>query len=454
MDESLVTRTKPNSLEAEQSIIGCMLSDEKVVDEALGMLEKEDFYYQQYGIVFEAIKSLKNESSPVDIVTVTDKLSGMAVPAEIKDGTHFKYLMDSVDIVSVGFVKKYAQIIKTKSMLRQIIDKNREMEELCFTEADTVENILDKTEQNYLALLRKKGITEATPIDVIVNNAMEQIYRAYENKGEFLGIPTGFVDIDNMLVGLQDSDFILVAARPSMGKTAFALNIAEHVVLKQGLPVAIFSLEMPQESLVHRLFSIHSHINAKKLRKGDIESYEWTKLDATAEAISRSKLIIDESPALSLTDLRSKCRKYKEQNDIRLVIIDYLQLITTDSRGESRQQEISNISRSLKAIARELSIPVIAVSQLNRGAETREDKRPQLSDLRDSGAIEQDADVVMLIYRDEYYNKDESKDKGISEIIIAKHRNGPTGTVRLGWQGEYTRFVNLENPRNRMDAMD
>ncbi len=451
MADSVVTRVKPNSLEAEQSVIGALIMDSSFLDETAEIIQREDFYYQHYGIVFEAIIELTNEGITPDLVTITDRLVRKNAPLEIRDGEHLKYLAESVPIV--GNVLSYAQIVKNKSLLRQIIDKNREIEELCFSEGESVENILDTTEQNFLALLQRRGASDATPIGQIVNNAMEKIYEAYENKADITGIPTGFIDLDSMTAGMQRSDLILVAARPSMGKTAFALNIASYVVLKRDLPVVIFSLEMSQESLVNRLFSIDSGIDAKNIRTGDLEDYEWPRLEESAKTIGRSKLIIDEAPSITISEIRSKCRKYKQQQDIQLVVIDYLQLISSNGNQESRQQEISNISRSLKALARELDIPVIALSQLNRGVEQREDKRPMLSDLRDSGAIEQDADVVMLLYRDDYYNKDESKEKGISEIIVAKQRNGPTGTIRLKWLAKYTRFVNLERARNQIASV-
>lgn len=444
MDESVVTRVKPNSLDAEQSVIGAILSNSNVIDEAVEIITKDDFYYQQYGIVFDAMVELKNEGTPIDLVTVVEKLKTKNAPLEVTDGAHLHYLSDAAPLS--GNIKYYAEIVKNKSMLRQIIDKNREVEELCFQGSDTVENILDITEKNFLSLLQQRGVSDATPISEVVTSAMKKIMEAYKNKGGLTGIPTGFVDLDQMTAGMQKSDLILVAARPSMGKTAFALNIASHVVLRENLPAVIFSLEMSKESLVNRIFSIEAGIDAQKIRTGELDDYDWPRLVETSDEISKSNLIIDETPAITISEIRSRCRKYKQQEDIQLVVIDYLQLITTSGKSESRQQEISNISRSLKSLARELDIPVIALSQLNRGAEMREDKRPMLSDLRDSGAIEQDADVVMLLYRDEYYNKD-TRDKGISEVIVAKQRNGPTGTVQLAWLAKYTRFANRDNAR-------
>lgn len=442
-----VTRVKPNSLEAEQSVIGAMITDGSVIDDAAEILVREDFYYQQYGLVFETIIGLKNQGSPVDLVTITNSLRQKAAPPEISDGEHLRDLAEYVPLA--GNIRTYCEIVKNKSMLRQIINMNNDIDEMCYGQTESVEDILDKTEQNFLALLQKRGVSDATPINEIVDNAIEQIRNAYANKGAITGIPTGFIDLDKLTAGLQRSELILVAARPSMGKTAFALNIASHVVLKEKKAVAVFSLEMPDTSLVHRILSIEAGIDAQKMRTGELDDYDWPRLMDTGDELSVSDLIIDQD-SQTLSEIRSKCRKYKQQKDIQLVIIDYLQLIVAGGHNESRQQEISNISRSLKALARELDVPVIALSQLNRGVESRDDKRPMLSDLRDSGAIEQDADVVMMLYRDEYYNKD-TKDKGISEVIIAKQRNGPTGIVQLAWLAAYTKFANRNNPKNYVD---
>lgn len=448
MDQSIVTRVKPNSLEAEQSVIGALIMDSSGVDDAAGIITRDDFYYNDYGVLFEAICTLKEKGRPVDITTIVDQLDSMSAPPTVKDGGFIRDLADSVPLA--GNVETYARIVKERSLLRQIIDNSREIEERCYEGSESVEDILEATERNYLSLLAAKGIGDNVPINEIVNKALERIREAYYNKGGLTGLSTGFDDLDRMTAGLQKSDLILVAARPSMGKTAFALNIANHVVLRDNLPVAIFSLEMSPESLTNRLFSIDAAIESEKLRSGELEDMDWPKLMETSDAIAKSNLIIDEGIDMTLSELRSRCRKYKQQKDIQLVIIDYLQLIVPGGRVESQQQATAAISRALKGIARELDIPVIAISQLNRGPESREDKRPNLSDLRDSGAIEQDADVVMLLYRDDYYNKD-SPDQGISEVIIAKQRNGPTGTIQLAWLGRYTKFANREKPRHNMN---
>lgn len=341
-------------------------------------------------------------------------------------------------------MKYYAQIVADKSMLRKLIKLNDEISNTCYAGKESLEAILETTEKSMFQLLQQRNTGEYVPIRQVVLNALDRIEKASKSKGTVTGIPTGFIDLDYKLSGLQPSDLILVAARPSMGKTAFVLNIAQYVAFKKDRATAIFSLEMSKEQLVNRLFSLESQVDAQALRTGNMKDSDWEKLIEGAGIIGKSKLIIDDTPGISVSELRSKCRKYKLEHGLDLIIIDYLQLMTgsVGKRSESRQQEISEISRSLKGLARELNVPVIALSQLSRAVESRPDKRPMLSDLRESGAIEQDADVVMFIYRDEYYNKD-SEYKKQAEIIIAKQRNGPVGTVHLAWLGEYTKFANL-----------
>ena len=439
-----VSRSMPASLEAEQSVIGSMIADADAAMIAAELLNKQDFYYQIYGTIFESIVELSEESKPVDTVTLPNKLREKGAPVEYTEPGFLADLVDSVP-VSVN-VRIHAGIVKEKALLRQIIRTNQEIEKDCYDGNMAVEAILDKTEAKFLALLQKRGVSDFVPIRQVVMDALGRIELASKQTGNVTGIPTGFLDLDYLMAGLQNSDLVLIAARPSMGKTAFALNIAQYVAFHEDICTAIFSLEMSREQLVNRLFSLESKVDAQKLRTGDLQDFEWEKLIEGAGIIGKSKLIIDDTAGISVSELRSKCRKYKQEHGLRLVIIDYLQLMTSGTagrRGDNRQQEISDISRSLKAIARELGVPVVALSQLNRGVEQREDKRPMLSDLRDSGAIEQDADVVMFIYRDDYYNKDSEK-KGISEIIIAKQRNGPVGTVNLVWLPEYTKFANME----------
>lgn len=441
-EETLIRRTMPNSLEAEQSLIGSMIMDRDAILVASELLLKEDFYHQQYGILFEAMVELFNNREPVDLITLQNKLREKNVPPEISS---LEYVKDLVDAVPTSAnAKYYAEIIKDKALLRRMIHTTEDITNDCYQGAQSAEVLLEQTEKKIFDLLQNRGGGDYVPIKQIVLNALDKIEKASKTQGNVTGIATGFLDLDYKTAGLQPSDLVLVAARPSMGKTAFVLNIAQYVAFHSDLCTAIFSLEMSKEQLVNRLFSLESRVDAQKLRSGDLTDADWEKLIEGAGTIGQSKLIIDDTPGISIPELRSKCRKYKLEHDLRLIIIDYLQLMSGSSKAsDSRQQEISEISRSLKGLARELNVPVIALSQLSRAVEQRPDHRPMLSDLRESGAIEQDADVVMFIYRDDYYNKD-TEDKGLAEIIIAKQRNGPIGTINLVWLPEYTKFANME----------
>lgn len=444
MEEALIKRIMPNSLEAEQSVIGSMIMDKDAIVTAMEMLISEDFYHRQYGILFETMIELYNKSLPVDLVTLQNKLKEKDVPAEIAS---LEFVRDLVTTVPTSAnVKYYAQIVKDNSLRRRLIKLNEEIENECYLGKESVETVMDMTEKKVFDLLSARGGGgDYVPIRQVVMNALEKIENAAKNSGTVTGIPTGFIDLDYRTAGLQPSDLILVAARPSMGKTAFVLNIAQYVAFHEHMCTAIFSLEMSKEQLVNRLFSLESRVDAQALRTGSLSDADWEKLIEGAGVIGNSELIIDDTPGISIAEMRSKCRKYKLEHDLKLIIIDYLQLMSGSGgrSSDSRQQEISDISRSLKALARELSVPVVALSQLSRAVEQRPDHRPMLSDLRESGAIEQDADVVMFIYRDDYYNHD-SEMKGISEIIIAKQRNGPIGTVNLVWLPQYTKFANME----------
>ena len=442
MEETLIKRVMPNSLEAEQSVIGSMIMDKEAIVVASESLLKEDFYHKQYGILFESMVELFNEGQPVDLVTLQNKLKEKDVPPEISS---LEYVKDLVTAVPTSAnVKYYAEIVKEKAVLRKLIKVTENIENECYLGKESLDVILADTEKSIFDLLQNRGGGDYVPIKKVVINALEKIELASKTKGNVTGIATGFVDLDYKMAGLQPSDLILVAARPSMGKTAFVLNIAQYVAFHSNLTTAIFSLEMSKEQLVNRLFSLESRVDAQALRSGNLADSDWEKLIEGAGTIGRSNLIIDDTPGISISELRSKCRIYKMEHDLKLVIIDYLQLMSGSGRNsDSRQQEISEISRSLKALARELNVPVIALSQLSRAVEQRPDHRPMLSDLRESGAIEQDADVVMFIYRDDYYNKD-SENKNIAEIILAKQRNGPIGTVNLVWLPQYTKFANME----------
>ena len=449
MDEALIKRVPPHSIEAEQSVVGAILMDRDAITVAAEIICGDDFYQKAYGVIFDSVVELFNEGKPVDLITLQNRLREKAVPEEISS---LEFVRDLVTAVPTSAnVKYYAEIVSEKATLRRLIKMNEAIADECYQGQEPLEAILERTEKQVFELVQNRGGNgEYVPIKQVVLNALEKIEKASKSKGTVTGIPTGFIDLDYKTSGLQPSDLILVAARPSMGKTAFVLNIAQHVAFKQNRTVAIFSLEMSKEQLVNRLFSLESYVDAQLLRTGNLKDSDWEKLIEGAGTIGRSNLIIDDTPGISISEMRSKCRKYKMEHNLELIIIDYLQLMSgsVGGRNESRQQEISDISRSLKAVARELSVPVLALSQLSRAVEQRPDHRPMLSDLRESGAIEQDADVVMFIYRDDYYNHD-SPDKGISEIIIAKQRNGPIGTVQLAWLPEYTKFANLENDRKK-----
>ena len=441
MEEALIKRVLPHSLEAEQSVVGAMLMDKDAIMTAAEIVSREDFYQTAYGILFEAMVELFNEGKPVDLITLQERLNEKDVPPEI---TRLEFARDLLTAVPTSAnVKYYAEIVMEKSMLRKLIKLNEEIENMCYLGRDSLEAVLETTEKRVFELVQKRNTGDYVPIKQVVLNALDKIEKSSKTKGTVTGIPTGFIDLDYKTSGLQPSDLILVAARPSMGKTAFVLNIAQHVAFRSNKTVAIFSLEMSKEQLVNRLFSLESQVDAQLLRTGNLKDSDWEKLIEGAGVIGKSKMIIDDTPGISISELRSKCRKFKLEQGLDLIIIDYLQLMTgrVGGRAESRQQEISDISRSLKGLARELNVPVIALSQLSRAVEQRPDHRPMMSDLRESGAIEQDADVVMFIYRDDYYNKDTDM-KNIAEIIIAKQRNGPIGTVNLAWLPNYTKFAN------------
>ncbi len=442
MEEALLKRILPHSMEAEQSVIGSMIMDREAIVVASEIILGEDFYNKQYGILFDSMVELNDEGKPVDLVTLQDRLKEKDVPPEVSSLEFIRELITAVP--TSANIKYYANIVAEKSTLRRLIRLNEEIANTCYVGKESLESILADTEKRVFDLVQRRNGGEFVPIRQIVMDAMDTIERASHNQGNVTGIATGFLDLDYKTAGMQPSDLILVAARPSMGKTSFVLNIAQYVAFKLNKTLAVFSLEMSKEQLVNRLFSMESRVDSQHLRTGNLSDAEWEKLIESAGVIGKSNLIIDDTPGISVSELRSKCRKYKLENNLEMVMIDYLQLMSGSGRStDSRQQEISDISRSLKALARELRVPVIALSQLSRAVEQRPDHRPMLSDLRESGAIEQDADVVMFIYRDDYYNKDTEK-KGIAEIIIAKQRNGPIGTVELAWLPDYTKFANLQ----------
>lgn len=441
MEEALIKRVMPHSIEAEQSVVGAMLMDKDAITTAGEIISGDDFYQASYGVIFDSMIELFNEGKPVDLITLQEYLKEKDVPPEISSMEFARDLLMGTQ--TSANIKSYAEIVREKSIMRRLIKVNEETANACYLQNQPLEEILEDAQKQVFALAETGNSEEYVPIKQVVLNALDVIERASKTKGTVTGIPTGFIDLDYKLSGLQRSDLVLIAARPSMGKTAFVLNIAQHVAFRQNKAVAIFSLEMSKEQLVNRLFSLESHVDAQILRTGNLSDTDWEKLIEGAGTIGSSRMIIDDTSGITISEMRSKCRKYKLEMGLDLIIIDYLQLMSGSNsrKNESRQQEISEISRSLKGLARELNVPVLALSQLSRAVEQRTDKRPMLSDLRESGAIEQDADVCMFIYRDDYYNPD-TEDKNIAEIIIAKQRNGPIGTVRLAWMPQYTRFGN------------
>ena len=441
MDEALIKRVLPHSVEAEQSVIGSMLMDREAIIAASEMITGDDFYQHQYGVMFESMVELFNEGKPVDLVTLQDRLKEKDVPPEVSSLDFVREILTTVP--TSANVKHYAQIVQEKAVLRRLIRVNEEIANSCYAGKDSLEHILAHTEKSIFDLLQSRNSGEFVPIRQVALNVLEKIEQAAKTNDTVTGIPTGFIDLDYRTSGFQPSDFILIAARPSMGKTAFVLNVVEHVAVKKQYPCMVFSLEMSKEQLVNRMLSMESNVDSQKLRTGSLTDADWDAVIEGVGTIGNSKLLIDDTPGISIMELRSKCRKVKLEFGLSLVIIDYLQLMSGSGKsGDNRQQEISEISRSLKALARELNAPVIALSQLSRACETRQDHRPMLSDLRESGAIEQDADVVMFLYRDDYYNKD-TDTPNIAEVIIGKQRNGPIGTIQLMWRPELTKFANL-----------
>ena len=441
MDENVIKRVMPHSQEAERSVIGAMIIDQEAIAAATELLTGEDFYQKQYGTLFDAMVSLYNEGKPVDPVTLQERLIERGAPPEVAS---LEYVGDLVASTPTSAnVRHYAQIVQDKSQLRRMIRVTEEIAGTCYAAQEKVDDIMEETEKQIFQVLQRRGGSDFVPIKDVVVAALRRIELASRNKGNVTGMATGFYDLDYKTSGFQPSDLILIAARPSMGKTAFVLNIAEYMAFHDHETVAVFSLEMSREQLVNRLLSMESRVDAQLLRNGNLGDSDWESLMDGANIIGNSKLIIDDTPGISVSELRSKCRKYKLEHGMSIVMIDYLQLMQGSRRTESRQQEISDISRSLKELARELKVPVVALSQLSRAVEQRPDHRPMLSDLRESGAIEQDADVVMFLYREDYYNKDTER-KDIAEVIIAKQRNGPIGTVELAWLPRYTKFGNLD----------
>ena len=435
----------PQDIEAEQAVIGSMLTDQDAVISAIEILKPEDFYREDNRLIFEAILNIYNRAEPIDIITLKSELSSMGKLDSVGGLEYIAQLPDKVP--TTANVEMYVKIVEQKSMLRNLVKTANEIISLGYEETEDVEDIMDMAEKKIFDVMQRKNQKGYTAIKDILVESFTQLEQLYNQKQHITGVPTGFTDLDNRTAGLHGSELILIAARPAMGKTAFALNIGTYAATRANVPVAIFSLEMSKEQLGNRILCSEALVDSNKVRTGKLEDEEWTKLAEASGELSTAPIYVDDTPGISIMEIRARCRKLKLEKNIGLVIIDYLQLIQgTGKRGASREQEISEISRSLKILAKEINVPVIALSQLSRAVEGRPDHRPMLSDLRESGAIEQDADIVMFLYRDDYYNEDSEK-KNIAEVIIAKQRSGSTGTVELAWLGSYTKFANLDRYR-------
>ena len=442
MEQIQNMRIPPHSIEAEQSVIGSMIMDHDAVIVASEILRPDDFYRPDHAQIYAAIMELYTTGNPIDLITIQDKLVQKGVLEQIGGLSYIAELASSVP--TSAHIKQYAKIVEEKATLRRLIKASNEISAKSFEGEEPLDNIMGFAEKQIFEILQNKKTEDFTGIDEIVLTSIEKIEEAHKSQGGITGIETGFIDLDHRTAGLQQSDLVLVAARPSMGKTAFALNIIQTAGIKNKKSVAVFSLEMSKDQLVSRMLCAEAMVDSQKARTGALEKDDWDKLAQSIPNIANSRIFIDDTAGINVMEMRAKCRRLKMEKGLDLIMIDYLQLMSGTGDGSSRQQEISDISRSLKALAREMNAPVIALSQLSRACETRTDHRPMLSDLRESGAIEQDADVVMFLYRDEYYHPDTEK-KNVGEVIIAKQRNGPTGTVELVWLGQYTKFANMQH---------
>ncbi len=439
-------KVPPSDIEAEQAVLGSMLTDRDAVVSAIEVLKEDAFYREDNKAIYKAILNLYNKSEPIDIITLKSELMSMG-KFEAVGG--LEYIAELPEMVpTTANVEKYIKIVEEKSILRNLIKTANEIINLGYDPTEDVEQIMDSAEKKIFNIMQNRNQKGYTPIKDILVDTFTQLEELYNQKQHITGVPTGFIDLDYKTAGLHNSDLILIAARPAMGKSAFALNLATNAALKANVPVVIFSLEMSKEQMVQRILCSEAMVDNNKVRTGKIDDDDWMKLAGALGPLSEAGIYIDDTPGISVMEIRAKCRKLKLEKGIGLVVIDYLQLVQgSNKRGGSREQEISEISRSLKILAKEIEVPVIALSQLSRAPEQRPEHRPMLSDLRESGAIEQDADIVMFLYRDDYYNKEESEKKNIAEVIIAKHRGGSTGTVELYWLGNYTKFVNLDKYR-------
>ena len=434
-------KVPPHDIEAEQAVIGSMLTDKDAVMLAIEKLKADSFYRDDNKAIFEAMVNLYSRSEPIDIVTVKDELDSMNMFDKVGGLEYLALLPDKVP--TTANVEKYINIVDEKAVLRNLIKMANEIIDLGYDPTEDVEDVMNKAEKKIFDLAQNKNQKGYSPIKDVLIESFTKLEELYNQKKHITGVPTGFSKLDYRTAGLHGSELILLAARPAMGKSAFALNIATNAALKANVPVAIFNLEMSKEQLVDRILCSEAMVDSNKVRTGNLEEEDWVKLANVVGPLSDTNIYIDDTPGISVMEIRTKCRKLKMEKNIGLVIIDYLQLVkASNNKSGNREQEIAEISRSLKILAKELNVPVIALSQLSRAVEQRPDHRPMLSDLRESGSIEQDADIVMFLYRDDYYNKD-SEEKDLTDVIIAKNRSGETGVVKLLWMGSYTKFANL-----------
>ncbi len=440
MENEILNKVQPNDTLAEQAVLGSMLVDKDAVISAVELLKPEDFYREDNKEIYSAMFELYGLGKHIDMITLKEQLKLRGTLEKVGGTQYIATLIDNVPTTSN--VESYVKIIEEKSVIRQLIKTAQDILKMGYAQTEEVDTIIEQTEKKVFDVLQNRNSKNYSSIKEILITAFDNIENMYQNKNKISGIESGFIDLDAKISGLNSSDLIILAARPAMGKSAFVLNIASYVAMHQKVPVMIFSLEMSKEQMVNRILASESEVDSMKLRNADLTSEDWLKLGAASGKLSEIPLYIDDTPGLSSSELRAKCRKAKLEKGIGLVIIDYLQLMESKTKSASRQQEISEISRSLKILAKELKVPVIALSQLSRATESRTDHRPMLSDLRESGAIEQDADIVMFIHREDYYDPETEK-KNVAEVIIAKNRSGSTGTVELAWLGQYTKFANL-----------
>lgn len=438
--EEITKRVPPQSLEAEQSVIGSMIMDREAIEAVKDTIIDEDFYHPDLKIIYETIVGLYTTNKPVDLVTLQSALMDRDVLDQVGGVEYLSKL--AMAVPTSAHAKHYALIVKEKATLRKVIKVSQEINADAFDGTQSIELILNSAEERIFNIVQNRDSGEFSSAAELINPMLTKLEQLTKNQGKVTGIATGFLDLDYRTAGMQPSDLVLVAARPSMGKTAFALNLVQHAAVHEKKSCAMFSLEMSKEQLLNRMVCSEAMVDAQKVRTGDLADDDWTKISMGAVILAEAPIYIDDTPGITIADMRAKCRKLKMEHGLDLIMIDYLQLMSGTGKTQSREQEISEISRGLKALAREMSAPVIALSQLSRACESRADHRPMLSDLRESGAIEQDADVVMFLYRDEYYNPD-TEAKNQAELIIAKQRNGPTGTVNLVWIGQYTKFKNM-----------